>query len=106
MRAVFGLVLLVGIGLAGFAIYMVNGFLEEQEIALQRERARSAAIVQTVEVYSPVRNITYGEEIGPDDVQLIQYAEDFLPEGVFQTAEEFFPEGENVVRVADRKSVV
>jgi len=40
MRAVFGLVLLVGMGLAGFAIYMVKGHFDTQEARLSRERAR------------------------------------------------------------------
>jgi len=34
MRAVFGLVMLIGIGLAGFAVYMVNGYVSETQVAL------------------------------------------------------------------------
>lgn len=99
MRAVFGLVLLVGMGLAGFAVYMVNQYMDTQSAALERERLRSANVVATIDVYSPSRNITYGERLTIDDVQVIKYAQDFLPEGVFKTEEELFPEGLNTPRV-------
>ena len=38
MRAVFGLVLLVGMGLAGFAVYMVNQYMATQTAQLDRAR--------------------------------------------------------------------
>jgi pilus assembly protein CpaB len=99
MRAVFGLVLLVGMGLAGFAVYMVNQYMDTQSAALQRERQRSANVVATVDVYSPSRNMTYGERLTTADVKVIKYARDYLPEGVFLTEEDLFPEGLNTPRV-------
>ena len=40
MRMVFGLVLLLGLGLAGFAVYMAQGYISAQRDAeLARERA-------------------------------------------------------------------
>ncbi len=99
MRAVFGLVLLVGMGLAGFAVYMVNQYMDDQAALLERERQRAANVVATIDVYSPSRNVTYGERLTIDDVQVIKYARDYLPEGVFQTEEELFPEGINTPRV-------
>ena len=99
MRAVFGLVLLVGMGLAGFAVYMVKGYFDTQALQLQRERARAAAAITTVDVYSPTRNLTYGELVTAEDVKLIKYASDYLPEGVFRTEEELFPAGIETPRV-------
>jgi len=99
MRAVFGLVLLVGMGLAGFAVYMVNQYMETQNAQLERERQRSREVIQTVEVYVPTRDITYGEFLRADDVKLVQYVRDNLPEGVFTTEEELFPQGLDVPRV-------
>ncbi len=93
MRGVFGLVLLVGMGLAGFAVYMVNQYMDTQASALDRQRELTRAAVQTVDVYSPTRDLTYGDLLTADDVQLIKYARDFLPEGVFSTEEALFPEG-------------
>lgn len=102
MRAVFGLVLVIGMGLAGFAVYMVKGYFEQQQVALARERAASAQQVPTVEVIAVNRAMTYGEQITKDDVQFIRYAEPFLPEGVFYTGEELFPEGGDALRTVLR----
>ncbi|SHJ13753.1 Flp pilus assembly protein CpaB [Wenxinia saemankumensis] len=98
MRAVFGLVLLIGLGLAGFAVYMVQGHFAQQELALAQQRAQAAQRVPTVEVYALARDIAYGEEITPEDVKLVQYAEPFLPAGIFRTEEELFPRGTDVLR--------
>lgn len=103
MRAVFGLVLIVGLGLAGFAVYMVQGHFETQEVALARQRAVAARQTPTVEVYAVNRQITYGEELTLEDVHLIRYAEPFLPEGVFVSEEELFPEGEDELRLVLRQ---
>ena len=102
MRAVFGLVLIVGLGLAGFAVYMVQGYFEEQNLALARERAISAQQIPTVEVYAVNRDIEFGEMITAEDVAVIRYAEPFLPEGVFRTAEELFPQGDDALRAVVR----
>ena len=99
MRAVFGLVLLVGMGLAGFAVYLVNQHFEEQAARLAAETRRANEVVAVVDIYSPSRNVTYGERLTIDDVQVIKYARDFLPEGVFLTEEDLFPEGVNTPRV-------
>jgi len=103
MRAVFGLVLIVGLGLAGFAVYMVQGYFQEQNAALRAQREAIAQAVPTVDVYAVNRIVTYGEAITPDDVAVIRYAEPFLPEGVFRTEEELFPRGLDMPRVALRQ---
>ncbi len=102
MRAVFGLVLVVGMGLAGFAIYMVQGYFEEQNRALVQQRAAMAAQVPTVEVYAVNRSIGFGEQITAADVVKIRYAEPFLPDGVFRTEEDLFPDGPENLRVVIR----
>jgi pilus assembly protein CpaB len=102
MRAVFALVLLVGMGLAGFAVYMVKGYMDQQTNALQQVRAQAQQTVETVQIYAPTTQLRYGQEITPDDVALIHYAKASLPEGVFTTEEELFPEGPDVLRLALR----
>ena len=102
MRAVFGLVLVLGMGLAGFAVFMVKNYMSEQEAQLHAERARSQQVVETVDVYAVTRAVGYGEELTIDDVAVIKYAKAHLPEGVFQTEEELFPQGTDVARVALR----
>jgi pilus assembly protein CpaB len=103
MRAVFGLVLVAGVGLAGTAVYMVRGHFEAQAAALARERAAVASQVPTVEVYAVKRQMSYGEPLTLEDVHIIRYAEPYLPEGVFRTEEELFPSGLGVVRQVVRQ---
>ena len=103
MRAVFGLVLVLGLGLAGFAVYMVQGYFEEQEAALARERAAAQAIVPTIEVIAVNRTIEYGEPLTTDDLVVVRYVEDALPEGVYTSAEALFPRGTDVPRTVLRQ---
>lgn len=103
MRAVFGLVLIVGLGLAGFAVYMVQGQFAKQSAITARQQAALAAQVPTVEVYAVNRTINYGEALTPADVVVIKYAEPFLPDGVFLTEEELFPAGNEEPRFVLRQ---
>jgi pilus assembly protein CpaB len=91
MPAVFGLVLLVGMGLAGFAVYMVQGFVSQQETALAQERAKAAKSVATTKIYAPTRMLAYGEPLTEEDIALIDYAVEFVPEGSFATIEDGVP---------------
>ena len=102
MRAVFGLVLVLGMGLAGFAVYMVKGHFNDQNAALARERAMAAQTISTVDVYAVNRSIAYGEPLTIDDVTVVKYAKDFLPEGTFSSEDDLFPQGTDVARVVLR----
>lgn len=103
MRIVFGLVLVTGLGLAGSAVWMVRNHFQVQSAQLAQQRAAVAAMIPTVEVWAVNRQMTYGEPITMDDVHAIQYAEPFLPEGVFHTQEDLFPKGPNEARVVLRQ---
>ncbi len=100
MRAIFGLVLVAGLGLAGFAVYMVKNHFGAQQALIAQTRAQAAQAVPTIDVYAVTRAIEYGEPITAEDVTLIKYARDFAPEGVFTTEESIFPEGTDIARVA------
>ena len=91
MRGVFGLVLLAGMALAGFAVYMVNQQIEQKNNELARAQQQRDGAVKTVDVYSVNRAFTYGEVITADDVVLIKYAQDYLPEGIVRNEENLFP---------------
>lgn len=102
MRAVFALVLVAGLGLAGFAVYMAQGYFQQQRLELQTQQAEMAKIVPTVAVLAVKHAMPYGAPITPDDVEVIRYAQPFLPDGVFRTREELFPKGPDVSRVVLR----
>ncbi|MFW2587782.1 Flp pilus assembly protein CpaB [Sagittula sp. SSi028] len=83
MRLVFGLVLLVGIGLAGFAVYMAQNYIGAYENALVQARQNQVASVPTQMIYVSTKEIPYGHEITEEDIKLAPWPEEILPEGVF-----------------------
>ncbi|MEQ9694833.1 Flp pilus assembly protein CpaB [Shimia sp. SDUM112013] len=102
MRAIFAVVLLVGLGLAGFAVYMAQNYIEGYQSALAKERATKKPEIKTKEVYVVTRAMKYGEELTPEDVKLVKFPQEALPEGIFTTKEDLFPQGEEVGRYVVR----
>jgi pilus assembly protein CpaB len=80
---VFGLVLLAGLGLAGFAVKMAMDYIGAYEAALAQERQKTAEQIPTTPIYLARRPLAYGERLTAKDVVLAPYPTDFLPEGHF-----------------------
>ncbi|NJM81667.1 MAG: Flp pilus assembly protein CpaB [Tabrizicola sp.] len=91
MRAVFGLVLIAGLALAGFAVYMAQDFLGATQSALDRERAFNAKVGKLVEVYVVNKAMKYGDPLTPADVQLSYWPEKTLPTNAFLDEATLFP---------------
>ncbi|WP_282064498.1 Flp pilus assembly protein CpaB [Aliiroseovarius marinus] len=102
MRLIFGLVLVVGIGLAGFAVYMARDFIGGYQAQLDAERAARSAIVPTVDVFVVNKSLRYGQQITAEDIRPVKWPENAIPEGTFRTMEEIFPEGERNFRTVLR----
>lgn len=102
MRIVFGAVFVVGLGLAGFATYMAQDYINAYQTELERERAARASMVPTVDVYVVNRQMRYGERITTEDVRVVKWPENAIPEGAFQAEEALFPYGDQRLRTALR----
>jgi len=102
MRLVFGLVLLIGIGLAGSAVYLAKDFIGQQQAQLAEAEAAKAAIVPTADVYVVNKQLRYGQRLTMEDVRLVRWPVDAIPEGSFTSEADLFPEGVDVVRQALR----
>lgn len=102
MRMVFGLVLILGLGMAGFAVYMAKDYVGSYEKALQAERAVTAQMVPTVEVFTLKRPLKYGEKITPEDINRVKWPENAIPKGAFLKEEDLFPNGLDVLRTVVR----
>lgn len=92
MRIVFGLVLVLGIGLAGFAAYLAKNRIGEYQATLAEQQAKLASNVPLEPVFVVKRRMAYGEQLTKKDVQIIAWPENAIPEGAFQNGE--FQEGE------------
>lgn len=103
MRMVFGLVLVVGLALAGAAVYMTNNYFSQTQAALNHERELRAKTGPLVEVYVVNKAKRYGETLTREDVQLIYWQESALPETIFMKEEDLFPVGEKEPRYVMRQ---
>lgn len=98
MRLVFGFVLLIGIGLAGSAVYLAKDFIGQQQAQLAEAEAAKKAIVPTVDVFVVNKQMRYGQRLTVDDLKLVRWPEEAIPEGAFTSEEELFPKGTDVLR--------
>jgi pilus assembly protein CpaB len=98
MRLVFGLVLIFGIGLAGFAVYMARGYVTTYQAELERERAARSQMVPTTEVFVVNKQLRYGQRISPEDVAAVRWPVNAIPAGAFTSMDELFPKGPEVRR--------
>jgi pilus assembly protein CpaB len=92
MRLIFGLVLLMGIGLAGFAVYMAQQYIGQTQQELAQARAAAGQVVETVDVYTARRPLRYGETLKKDDVVAIKWPKVGAPPQAFTDIAVLFPE--------------
>lgn len=99
MRIIFGLVLVIGVAIAGFAVKFAMDRFGQYQDALAQQRE---AIVEMTTVYVMNRQVRYGERLGPDDVRAIRWPADSVPFGAYTAMEELFPEDEDELRTVLR----
>lgn len=104
MRIVFILVLAVGVGLAGFAVSVAKDRFDQYQAALAEQQD---AILPTTEILVVTRQLAYGEQLTPEDVQVVRWPAEFVPFGSFASVDELFPSGEDggmrtVIRVMEQ----
>jgi pilus assembly protein CpaB len=91
MRLVFGLVLVVGLALAGAAVWMVQGYVSQAQNEVARERADRLKLGELVEVFVVKKGLGYGDALTKDDVKKVLFPKSALPETVFTEEEKLFP---------------
>lgn len=91
MRTIFGLVFVVGLVLAGAAVFMAKSYLgqQEQAAAFQAEVLRRTGGLTEVFVVNKAK--AYGETLLPEDVQPILWPKNTLPQGAFTDKDKLFP---------------
>ena len=92
MRAIFGLVLIVGMALAGAAVYLIQQHMAQTEALLRKEREFNAKAGKLVEVFVFAKPLAYGDALQESDVQVIYWPEKSLPESIFRDKALLFPE--------------
>lgn len=87
MRMMFGLVLVVGLALAGFAVYMTNNYFSQTQAQLRHEQELRAKVGNLVQVYVVNKPKAYGDALTKDDIQLVYWQESALPDHIFKDQE-------------------
>ncbi|MGR3793922.1 Flp pilus assembly protein CpaB [Vannielia sp. SX4] len=95
MRMVFGLVLIIGVALAGFAVYMAQGYLAKTTAERNALIAAQQKAKPTVNLIVVKKDKAYGERLTPEDVVAIRWQKDSLPDGHYLEMEELFPVGKD-----------
>ena len=84
MRMVFGLVLVVGLALAGFAVYMTQTYFSQTQARLNQATEFNRKVGPMVEVYVVNKAKKYGDMLTKDDVQLMYWPASSLPDHIFK----------------------
>lgn len=103
MRLIFGLFLLLGLGLAGYAVKTASGRFQQYQSALTSTQNQ---IIDVTDVYVVKRQLRYGDILTEDDVRPVKWPADAVPAGAFPTMEAIFPPdavgNRTVLRVMER----
>ena len=91
MRLVFGLVLLIGVGLAGAAVYLAKDYIGQQQAQLAEAELAKRAIVPTEDVIVVNKQMRYGQRLTKQDVKLVRWPKAAVPAGAFTNPEELSP---------------
>ncbi len=99
MRLVFGLVLVAGIGLAGFAVMMAQKYIGAYQAELQRAQAQN---IETVEIFIADQALSYGAILNTEAVRKVKWPKEAVPTGAFTSMEELLPSGDEETRTVIR----
>lgn len=83
MRMVFGLVLVVGLALAGFAVYMAQNYMADLQTQRDELAATQANAPQLVDVVVAKKAMKYGDKFMREDLDVVKWQADKVPEGAF-----------------------
>ena len=98
MRAIFALVLLIGLALAGFAVYVAQDRFSQYQTAIEDQRRALAKNVKLTKLWVVTRQIRYGERLREEDVALVPWPVPSVPEGAFTEDKKPFGEDEKSLR--------
>lgn len=113
MRSPFAFVLLLGLAMAGFAVWLVQGSISAKEAELAEARAAGEQVVPLAQVWAAAEPLRYGETLERDALGLVAWPAHAVPEGAYvaeEGADALFPEDDArprlVLRAMDAGEIV
>jgi pilus assembly protein CpaB len=99
---IFAIVLLVGIALAGGAVYLAKGQIGQYKTAIARAEAAKSQIIPTQTVFVVNRDLKYGEKLAKEDVRAVDFPVTAIPAGHYNDINVIFPENTDQPRIVLR----
>ena len=92
MRLIFLLVLIIGIGTAGYAAYLIQGQFtsyQQQNVELENElRKTRDQIIETTSVVVAAQRMSFAHRLVAEDLKIVEWPTSNLPTDVFTTIED------------------
>jgi len=89
-------------GLAGFAVYMAQGRFNEYQTVLDSQRKALSQNVPLVRVFVTNGPLRYGQRLTKEDVRIVAWPENAIPEGAFTDPKVLFDKNEEKYRIVLR----
>lgn len=108
MRIMFALILIVGMGLAGFAVYMAQGRFNQYQTVLDSQRKALSKNVPLTKVFVSNGPLKYGQVLTKKDVRIVAWPENAIPEGSFTDPKVLFVENKDriVLRAMEKDEAI
>ncbi len=92
MRLIFLLVLVIGIGTAGYAAFLIQGQFAAKDAEINQLsnelRKTREQVVETSPVVVTANKVSFAHKLVAEDLSIINWPTEFLPENVFSSIEE------------------
>lgn len=96
MRLIFLLVLVIGIGTAGYAAFLIQGQFAAKDTEINQLsnelRKTREQVVETTPVVVTVNRVPFAHKLVAEDLNIINWPTEFLPENVFSSIEDVIGE--------------
>ena len=106
MRIVFALVLIIGIALAGGAVYFAGQQFNANASHIAELTKRVAKNVELTNVYVAADDLKYGKVLTKEDVKTVEWPINSIPETAFTKIEDLFGQEVGEDEVADFRTVI
>jgi len=90
MRIVFALVLILGVALAGGAVYFASQQFDANQSKIAELSQRVSKNVELTDVYVAAKELKYGQVLTKEDVKTIEWPANSIPETAFTKMEDLF----------------
>ncbi len=88
MRLIFALVLFIGIGLSGFAVYTFQQTVNDYQTRLAIAEKNARPPVPLVKMIVAAKALEFGETIEAEDLREVDWPENAVPEGSFNALDQ------------------